>query len=128
MKKIWVATLGLAAVAVLAWTLPATAKQTAPTTAKSAKVVNIKVTAGRPTEFGFSVVPKKVAHGTVIFVVTNSGALPHDFKILGKKTPMITPGATKKLTVTFTKAGLFPYLCTVTGHAAAGMKGTLKVT
>ena len=125
MKKIWVATLGLAAVAVLAWTLPASGKQSAP---KTAKVVNVKVTAGRPTEFSFTVVPKKVVHGTVIFVITNSGAIVHDFKIGGKKTLNITPGQTRKLTVTFAKAGLYPYLCTVTGHAAAGMKGTLKVT
>jgi uncharacterized cupredoxin-like copper-binding protein len=30
--------------------------------------------------------------------------------------------------VTFLKAGKYPYLCTVTGHAAAGMKGTFTVT
>ena len=28
----------------------------------------------------------------------------------------------------FAKAGKYPYQCTVTGHAAAGMKGTLTVT
>jgi uncharacterized cupredoxin-like copper-binding protein len=125
MKKIWVATLGLAAVAVLAWTLPASAKQGAPTKVQAAAV---KVTAGKPSEFSFSVLPKKVPHGVVVFTVTNGGALPHDFKIGGKKTVMLNPGVTKKLTVTFAKAGSYPYLCTVTGHAAAGMKGTLKVT
>ena len=31
-------------------------------------------------------------------------------------------------TVTFTKPGNYPYLCTLPGHAAAGMKGVLKVT
>jgi uncharacterized cupredoxin-like copper-binding protein len=125
MKKIWVATLGLAAVAVLAWTLPASAKKSAP---KTAQVTTVKVTAGKPSEFAFTVVPKRVVHGTVIFTVTNGGALPHDFKIGGKKTILLSPGVTKKLTVTFAKAGNYPYLCTVTGHAAAGMKGTLKVT
>ena len=30
--------------------------------------------------------------------------------------------------VTFTKPGMYPYLCTLPGHAAAGMKGVLKVT
>jgi uncharacterized cupredoxin-like copper-binding protein len=40
---------------------------------------------------------------------------------------VINPGQTAKLTVTFTKAGSYPYLCTVPGHAAAGMKGVLRV-
>jgi Copper binding proteins, plastocyanin/azurin family len=31
------------------------------------------------------------------------------------------------LIVTFAKKGKFPYLCTVPGHAAAGMKGTFTV-
>jgi uncharacterized cupredoxin-like copper-binding protein len=29
--------------------------------------------------------------------------------------------------VSFTKKGSFPYLCTVPGHAQAGMKGTFVV-
>jgi len=29
--------------------------------------------------------------------------------------------------VTISKAGSYPYLCTVPGHAAAGMKGVLRV-
>ena len=44
----------------------------------------------------------------------------------GKKTPLIKPGKSAKLTVTL-KAGKSAYLCTVAGHAAAGMKGTLTV-
>ena len=41
--------------------------------------------------------------------------------------PLIAPGETAKLVVSFTRAGSFPYLCTVPGHAAAGMKGTFTV-
>jgi uncharacterized cupredoxin-like copper-binding protein len=40
---------------------------------------------------------------------------------------MIAPGKTVSLTVKLTK-GSKPYLCTVPGHSAAGMKGSLKVT
>ena len=40
--------------------------------------------------------------------------------------PLTQPGDTAKLTVTL-KKGSFPYLCTVPGHAAAGMKGTFTV-
>ena len=58
----------------------------------------------------------------------NKGKTAHDFKINGKKTPLIGPGKTASLTVKFAKAGKFPYLCTVPGHAAAGMKGSFTVT
>jgi len=36
-------------------------------------------------------------------------------------------GAMRLLKPTFTKASSYPYVCTVPGHAAAGMKGVLKV-
>ena len=78
------------------------------------------------SEFKFALSTKTATHGPVTFTVTNKGALPHDFKIGGKKTPLIKPGKSAKLVVTL-KAGKFPYLCTVPGHAAAGMKGVLKV-
>ncbi len=42
-------------------------------------------------------------------------------------TPLIQPGQTTKLAVTFAKAGSYSYLCTVPGHAEAGMKGTFTV-
>jgi uncharacterized cupredoxin-like copper-binding protein len=86
------------------------------------------VAAGKPSEFRFTLSKKTVRHGTVTFRVTNRGTLPHDFRIAGKKTKLLSPGGSQTLVVTFTKAGSYPYLCTVTGHAAAGMKGTLKVT
>lgn len=123
MKKIRIATLSVVATAVLlAWALPAMAhtSRTAGTT--------VSVTAGKPTEFSFTLSAKSVPHGTVTFKVTNSGALSHDFSINGKTTPLLKTGASATLTVTFAKAGSYPYECTVAGHAAAGMKGTLKVT
>ncbi len=100
----------------------------------------ITVTAGKPAEFNFKLSSKTVAHGAVTFNVTDSGALPHDFKICskpttakanactGKSTGLISVGASKKLTFTFAKPGSYEYLCTVTGHAAGGMKGLIKVT
>jgi uncharacterized cupredoxin-like copper-binding protein len=83
----------------------------------------VKVTA---KEFKFTLVPKTAKAGVVSFVITNKGALPHDFKIAGKKTPLISKGKTRTLTVTL-KKGKYPYMCTVPGHAAAGMKGTFVV-
>jgi uncharacterized cupredoxin-like copper-binding protein len=122
MNKIRVLTLGLVATALLAWALPATAHRSAAT------ATVVKVTAGKPSEFHFTVSAKSVKHGTVTFAVTNLGNIPHDFKINGKSTKLLTNGKSQNLTVTFAKAGKFPYLCTVTGHAVAGMKGTLTVT
>jgi uncharacterized cupredoxin-like copper-binding protein len=78
------------------------------------------------SEFKFKLSKLSVPHGTVVFTVVNKGKIPHDFKINGKKTSLVKPGKSAKLTVTF-KAGKFKYLCTVPGHAALGMKGTLTV-
>ena len=65
--------------------------------------------------------------GTVTFVFKNVGHLSHDFSIAGKTTPLVQPGKTAKLTVTFKKAARYSYLCTVDSHAAAGMKGVFTV-
>jgi nitrite reductase (NO-forming) len=65
--------------------------------------------------------------GTVTFSVVNRGKIGHDFKIAGKKTPIIKPGKSAKLKVVFKKKGRYPYLCTVPGHAKLGMQGTLSV-
>jgi uncharacterized cupredoxin-like copper-binding protein len=65
--------------------------------------------------------------GRVTFVVTNGGHAAHDFRINGRKTPLIRPGRTARLTVTFRKKGRYPFVCTVPGHAAAGMRGVFTV-
>ena len=41
---------------------------------------------------------------------------------------MLKPGKSATLTIVFAKAGTYEYLCTVARHAAAGVKGVLKVT
>jgi uncharacterized cupredoxin-like copper-binding protein len=80
------------------------------------------------SEFKFVFSKRSIpAVGTVIFTVVNKGKISHDFKIAGKKTPNIAPGKSAKLTVKFTKKGHFGYLCTLPGHAGAGMKGTFSV-
>ena len=40
---------------------------------------------------------------------------------------MVTPGTKATLTVSLTKPGKYEYLCTVPGHAAAGMNGIITV-
>ncbi len=86
----------------------------------------VTVIAGKPSELKFTVSKKTVTKGKVTFKVTNKGALEHDFKIAGKVTPKLKPGRTVSLTVLL-RNGKAPYLCTVPGHAAAGMRGVLTV-
>jgi uncharacterized cupredoxin-like copper-binding protein len=94
------------------------------TTARQATTVT--VTAGKPTEFHFTLSKATVPKGSVTFKIVNKGKLAHDFKIAGKKSKMVQPGKSTTLKVTL-KSGKQKYQCTVPGHAAAGMKGTLKV-
>lgn len=89
-----------------------------------ARTSSIRVVA---IEFRFRLSKKSAHRGTVVFRVVNHGKVAHDFKIAGRKTAIIKPGKSAVLRVVFPKAGRYPYLCTVPGHAAAGMKGVLKV-
>ncbi len=100
----------------------ATATSSAP---HRAQATTVSVTAG---DLFFKLNTKKAKKGTVTFKLTNKGNLKHDFKIAGKKTPLIGANKTTTLSVTFKKPGRYPYICTVPGHAAAGMKGVFTVS
>jgi uncharacterized cupredoxin-like copper-binding protein len=82
----------------------------------------------RGGEFFFKLSTKSIAKpGKVTFVLKNAGHVLHDFKIGRRSTPLIGPGKTARVVVTFKKKGKYAYLCTVPGHAAAGMKGVFTV-
>jgi plastocyanin len=89
-------------------------------TAHSTATTHVTVTA---TDSKFKLSRRSAPKGTVIFTVTNKGKVPHDFKIAGKKTPLLSPGHSATLRVTFSKKGRYPYLSTVSGQASHGMKG-----
>jgi uncharacterized cupredoxin-like copper-binding protein/cytochrome c551/c552 len=95
-------------------------------TAAVAPKKKITVTA---SEFKFVLSKKTVPAGsTVVFTVVNKGKLPHDFKIAGKKTKSLAPGKKATLTVKFPKKkAAVAFVCTLPGHAQAGMKGKLGV-
>lgn len=80
------------------------------------------------TEMKFRLSKTKVPIGTTIFTLRNQGIVAHDLKIAGKKSATIQPGRTGTLSVAISKPGRYPYLCTLPGHAIAGMKGVLTVT
>jgi uncharacterized cupredoxin-like copper-binding protein len=101
-----------------------TAVPAAATPARHAKSTTITV---KMSEFKFKLSKASAPKGTVVFKVTNAGSVAHDFKINKKKTPLVNPGKSATITVKFTKTGKFPYICTVPGHAASGMKGTFAV-
>lgn len=79
-------------------------------------------------EFFFKLSSQSAPKGKVTFVFKNVGHVQHDFAIDGKITKLIGPGQKATVVVNLAKAGQYPYLCTVPGHAAAGMKGTFKAT
>jgi uncharacterized cupredoxin-like copper-binding protein len=79
-------------------------------------------------EFFFKLSSKSLAKpGSVTFVFKNVGHVVHNLNINGKTTPLMQPGKSARLVVVFRKSGRYPYLCTVPGHAAAGMKGVFTV-
>jgi uncharacterized cupredoxin-like copper-binding protein len=114
-------------IAVVAALALLTVAGTAVAASERGTATNVTVTAGKPSELKFTLSKKSVAKGAVTFKVTNRGALTHDFRIAGKKTKLLRKGQSATLKVTLARAGKFPYLCTVPGHAAGGMKGTLTV-
>jgi uncharacterized cupredoxin-like copper-binding protein len=92
----------------------------------STDATTLTVTLGKPSELKITISKKTIAKGATTFKVTNKGALSHDFKIAGKKTVILKTGKTATLKATL-KQGKYAFLCTVPGHAAGGMKGTLTV-
>jgi uncharacterized cupredoxin-like copper-binding protein len=88
-------------------------------------------------EFSISGMPKTLKHG-VKYTITlaNTGKYPHDLLFDGKKIDdvgvhnkhAVAPGKTASFSITFPAAGKYEFYCAIKGHAAKGMKGTVKVT
>jgi mono/diheme cytochrome c family protein len=93
----------------------------------SAATASVKIVKVKARDAGFSLSAKSAPVGKVRFVVTNLGKRPHDFKIGGKRTPVLKHGKSANLLVAFKKAGRYAYWSTVRGDALRGLKGTFKL-
>jgi sulfite dehydrogenase len=101
--------------------------QTAGASARHSTVAPTAITVAA-TEFKVTLSKPSVPVGTtVIFTILNKGKIAHNFSIAGKTTPSIAPGKSAKLTVMFATKGQIAFLCSLPGHAGAGMKGTFAV-
>jgi plastocyanin len=130
LSRIRIALAALALVAVVGVVFVASAfAASKPAAVKKASVTTTITVKAKEFHFTLSKtsIPKP---GTVVFKVTNVGKEPHNFVILSglnKQSPLILPGKTKTLTVTFKKKGKYTYECTVGEHAEEGMLGTFTV-
>jgi plastocyanin len=92
----------------------------------------VRISADPTGQLKFNTTKLSAKAGSDTFAFTNEAPLAHDFTIessSGSKvgaTPVFA-GGTKSFTANL-KPGTYKFLCTVPGHAAAGMKGTLTVT
>ena len=70
----------------------------------------------------------RAKHGKVTIKMANPSSLRHSVAIKGKgKGKVVGKGGTSTVSATL-KKGRYTFYCTVPGHEAAGMKGTLTVT
>jgi plastocyanin len=111
-------------------TAAATSSSAAAPSSGASSQIAIAANPGGALKFDKSSLTAKAGKVTIAF--TNKAPLGHNFTIESPSGAKVaaTPtfnGGTKTVTATL-KPGTYTFLCTVPGHAMAGMKGTLKVT
>jgi len=91
----------------------------------------VKVAADPSGQLHYTTTTLSAKAGKATFDFTNESPLSHDLTIEDKggaklgATPVFT-GGSKSFTITL-QPGTYKFLCTVPGHAQAGMQGTLTV-
>lgn len=83
-----------------------------------------------PNDLAFVPTNLTARAGKVTIIMTNDSAIQHSVAIRAPGDipgQVVNEGQTSSTTATLT-AGTYTYYCTVPGHAAAGMVGTLTVT
>jgi uncharacterized cupredoxin-like copper-binding protein len=107
----------------------------APTTTTQAKTTPAAGGGGAVTvaESEFKLAPKDATAkaGTVTVTAKNDGQIVHDLEVEGngveKKTANLQPGSSGKLTLNL-KPGKYEMYCSIDGHRASGMEGTITVS
>ena len=68
----------------------------------------------------------------LVFQVTNAGGAEHNFAVMAPSGQLVTPsipaGGAGTLEVPALEPGNYDFLCTISGHAQLGMKGTLMIS
>jgi plastocyanin len=82
------------------------------------------------TEIAFDTNTLTAKAGTVTLSLTNPSAIPHNVAIKGNgidvKGPVVMNNGKSVVTADL-KPGTYTFYCSVPGHEAAGMKGTLTI-
>ncbi|MGH3051427.1 MAG: plastocyanin/azurin family copper-binding protein [Gaiellaceae bacterium] len=91
----------------------------------------LELVAGPGSELKFDQTSLEASAGEVTITMTNDGDLPHNVAIKGngvdEKGEIVQNGGTSTVTATL-EAGEYTFYCSVPGHEAGGMTGTLTVT
>jgi uncharacterized cupredoxin-like copper-binding protein len=102
-----------------------------PTTAPSVEATTLENPADAGGDLSFQKDSLTAPAGEVTLVMENPSALEHDIAIKGngvdEKGETVGQGGTSRVTAVL-EAGEYEFYCSVPGHEAAGMKGTLTVT
>jgi uncharacterized cupredoxin-like copper-binding protein len=133
MKRRAVAVLALAVVLVVAYAVSAVGR-----TGQASRTVRVTMSGSPNTGFKFAGVPRSINKGRVTFQFRNTSAAPiqHNFTVVRTfgqarafKSGNVAPGASKTLTVSNLRPGVYVALCTVFNglHAHNGMIATFQV-
>lgn len=91
----------------------------------------LELVAGPGSELKFDKTSLEAAAGEVTITMANDGDLPHNVAIKGsgvdEKGEIVQNGGTSTVTATL-EPGEYTFYCSVPGHEAGGMTGTLTVT
>ena len=97
--------------------------------AASGRVVEIDVA---PSGFAFVKSSATAKAGPVVLRAKNPQSISHDISIKGNGINLqgnqVSNGGVSQVVIPNLKPGTYTYYCSVPGHEAAGMKGTLTVT
>jgi plastocyanin len=96
----------------------------------TAKNGTLQIDAFPNGELKYIPIAAQATAGKVLIKSVNKASIGHDIAVEGNGVnqggPVVSNGGVSQVTVTL-KPGTYQFLCTVPGHAAAGMKGVLTV-